>query len=96
MGGGGAYLYMNMGSLDGIALEVSSCQLVVMSPLPLMMYCTPTSMWPGPLAPSQRSVGSCRGTPGASCSSDELIGLWLCIVASANSGTMTVVLLGFV
>ena len=77
MGGGegSGYLYMNMGSLEGIALEVSTCQAVLMSPFPLMVYCTPTSMWPGPLDPSQRSVGSCWGTPGASCSSDELIGL---------------------
>lgn len=39
-----ADLYMNMGSLEGMALVVSTCQLVLMSPLPLMVYCAATSI----------------------------------------------------
>ena len=84
-GGGATDLYMNMGSLEGMALEASTSQLVLMSPLPWMMYCAPTSMWPGPLPPSQRSVGSWAGPPCApSCSSEDLIGRWLCVGSNSS------------
>ncbi|KAA6422130.1 MAG: hypothetical protein FRX49_07881 [Trebouxia sp. A1-2] len=69
------YLYMNMGSFDGMALDVSTSQLLLMSPSPLTVYCTATLMWPGPLAPSQRSLGSWTGPTGAASPSEELMGL---------------------